>query len=49
MNLLAFIMQARGLFRKDYEGATLRDHLGLAVPENRYEKNPKLRIKPEIW
>jgi N-acetyl-S-(2-succino)cysteine monooxygenase len=26
------ILQERGLFRKDYEGATLRDHLGLDRP-----------------
>jgi len=25
-------LQARGLFRREYEGATLRDHLGLARP-----------------
>ena len=43
------ILQARGLFRKDYEGETLRDHLGLAAPENRYEEDPQLRIRPEIW
>ncbi len=43
------ILQARGLFRKDYEGETLRDHLGLAVPENQYEKNPQLHMQPEIW
>ncbi|MGK2911090.1 MAG: NtaA/DmoA family FMN-dependent monooxygenase [Sphingobium sp.] len=30
------ILQARGLFRTDYAGSTLRDNLGLAVPENRY-------------
>jgi FMN-dependent oxidoreductase (nitrilotriacetate monooxygenase family) len=30
------LLQQRGLFRRDYEGNTLRDHLGLAVPENRY-------------
>ncbi len=30
------ILQARGLFRTDYEHATLRGHLGLPVPENRY-------------
>jgi len=30
------ILQARGLFRTDYEGSTLRDHLGLEVPENRH-------------
>ncbi len=29
-------LQRRGIFRKDYEGATLRDHLGLARPENRF-------------
>lgn len=29
-------LQRRGLFRKDYEGTTLRDHLGLPCPENRY-------------
>jgi FMN-dependent oxidoreductase (nitrilotriacetate monooxygenase family) len=30
------ILQERGLFRADYEGTTLRDHLGLPDPENRY-------------
>jgi FMN-dependent oxidoreductase (nitrilotriacetate monooxygenase family) len=30
------ILQARGLFRADYEHDTLRGHLGLPVPENRY-------------
>jgi FMN-dependent oxidoreductase (nitrilotriacetate monooxygenase family) len=30
------ILQARGLFREDYEGETFRDHLGLPVPDNRY-------------
>lgn len=29
------LLQARGLFRRDYEGATLRDHLGLARPSCR--------------
>jgi len=32
-------LQARGLFRKEYEGATLREHLGLPRPENRFFKN----------
>ena len=27
-------LQRRGLFRTEYEGATLREHLGLARPEN---------------
>lgn len=29
-------LQRRGLFRTEYEGTTLRDHLGLARPENRF-------------
>lgn len=29
-------LQRRGLMRKQYTGKTLRDHLGLARPENRY-------------
>lgn len=29
-------LQRRGLFRRDYEGATLRDHLGLERPANRF-------------
>ena len=31
--LVVPILQERGLFRRDYEGTTLRDHLGLARPE----------------
>ncbi len=30
------ILQERGLYRRDYSGATLRDHLGLAAPESLY-------------
>ncbi|PTQ12744.1 LLM class flavin-dependent oxidoreductase [Sphingomonas oleivorans] len=30
------ILQERGLFRRDYEHDTLRGHLGLPVPENRW-------------
>jgi FMN-dependent oxidoreductase (nitrilotriacetate monooxygenase family) len=30
------VLQMRGLFRTDYEGATLRENLGLPRPENRY-------------
>ncbi|PSH65205.1 LLM class flavin-dependent oxidoreductase [Phyllobacterium sophorae] len=30
------ILQERGLFRREYEGETLREHLGLAFPINRY-------------
>jgi alkanesulfonate monooxygenase len=29
-------LQRRGIFRKEYEGTTLRDHLGLPRPENRF-------------
>jgi hypothetical protein len=28
-------LQQRGLFRRDYQGETLRDHLGLRRPERR--------------
>jgi FMN-dependent oxidoreductase (nitrilotriacetate monooxygenase family) len=31
-------LQRRGLFRTDYTGATLRSHLGLAEPVNRYAR-----------
>ena len=36
VDLVVPILQERGLFRTDYTGTTLRDHLGLARPENRY-------------
>ncbi|WP_298692072.1 LLM class flavin-dependent oxidoreductase [uncultured Sphingomonas sp.] len=42
-------LQARGLFRREYEGETLRDHLGLARPANSFAADPSLRSKPEIW
>ncbi|EHJ58057.1 nitrilotriacetate monooxygenase component A (plasmid) [Novosphingobium pentaromativorans US6-1] len=29
-------LQRRGIFRKDYEGTTLRDHFGLPRPGNRF-------------
>jgi alkanesulfonate monooxygenase len=29
-------LQRRGLFRREYEGTTLRDHLGLKRPENQF-------------
>ena len=31
-------LQQRGIFRREYEGKTLRDHLGLARPTNRFFK-----------
>ncbi len=30
------VLQARGLFRKEYKGATLRDHLGLSRPASKF-------------
>ena len=33
--LVVPVLQARGLLRRDYEGQTLRDNFGLAVPDNR--------------
>jgi hypothetical protein len=30
------ILRERGLFRADYEGTTLRDHLGLRRPKNAF-------------
>lgn len=34
--LVVPVLQARGLFRKDYEGNTLRAHFGLPAPNNRF-------------
>ena len=34
-------LQRRGLFRKEYEGRTLRENLGLPFPENRYAQARK--------
>jgi FMN-dependent oxidoreductase (nitrilotriacetate monooxygenase family) len=36
VDLVVPILQARGLFKTEYEGATLREHLGLPFPTNRY-------------
>lgn len=33
--LVVPVLQARGLLRREYEGQTLRDNFGLAVPDNR--------------
>jgi alkanesulfonate monooxygenase len=33
-------LQRRGLFRRDYEGRTLREHLGLRRPANRHASAP---------
>jgi hypothetical protein len=37
------ILQKRGLFRTDYDGTTLRDHLGLERPANR--KSPAAKAQ----
>jgi FMN-dependent oxidoreductase (nitrilotriacetate monooxygenase family) len=34
-------LRRRGIFRTEYEGTTLRDHLGLDVPENQYAGSPE--------
>ncbi|WP_135555868.1 LLM class flavin-dependent oxidoreductase [Paenibacillus cymbidii] len=36
VELVVPILQERGLFKQDYEADTLRGHLGLPVPANRY-------------
>jgi alkanesulfonate monooxygenase SsuD/methylene tetrahydromethanopterin reductase-like flavin-dependent oxidoreductase (luciferase family) len=36
------LLQARGLFRTEYEGTTLREHYGLPRPENRFRAQPVL-------
>lgn len=36
VDLVVPILQERGLLRREYEGTTLRDHLGLAPPVSRY-------------
>jgi FMN-dependent oxidoreductase (nitrilotriacetate monooxygenase family) len=35
-------LQRRGLFRREYEGKTLRDNLGLPRPENRFFAKPEI-------
>lgn len=39
-SLVVPILQARGIFRTEYEASTLRGHLGLPFPENRYTQRP---------
>ena len=36
-------LQRRGIFRTEYEGTTLRENLGLKVPENRYARAARLK------
>jgi FMN-dependent oxidoreductase (nitrilotriacetate monooxygenase family) len=44
------VLQARGLFRSDYEGSTLREHFNLQVPVNRNARpeQPVTRPKPAL-
>ncbi|QGG54448.1 LLM class flavin-dependent oxidoreductase [Paenibacillus sp. B01] len=39
------ILQARGLFRHEYEADTLRGNLGLPVPENRYAAARRAEVR----
>lgn len=39
VELVVPILQEKGIFRLDYEGDTLRDHLGLKKPENHFTQN----------
>jgi FMN-dependent oxidoreductase (nitrilotriacetate monooxygenase family) len=43
------ILQKRGLFRTEYEGATLRENLGLPRPGNAFAENPELGSEPAMW
>jgi FMN-dependent oxidoreductase (nitrilotriacetate monooxygenase family) len=43
------VLQKRGIFRRDYEGATLRDHLGLPRPPNSFAEHPERHVEPEVW
>jgi alkanesulfonate monooxygenase len=38
VNMVIPELQRRGLFRKEYSGRTLREHLGLPRPESRYSR-----------
>jgi len=40
-------LQRRGIFRTEYQGTTLRDHLGLRVPENRYTRQAREALARE--
>ncbi|QJD85976.1 LLM class flavin-dependent oxidoreductase [Cohnella herbarum] len=43
LELVVPVLQRRGLFRTEYEGATFREHFGLARPDNRFEKKAALQ------
>ena len=41
------ILQAKGIFRTEYESSTLRGNLGLPIPENRYSRERRERKQSE--
>jgi FMN-dependent oxidoreductase (nitrilotriacetate monooxygenase family) len=41
------LLRERGLFRREYEHATLRGHLGLPIPRNRYTPIKTLQVAAE--
>jgi alkanesulfonate monooxygenase SsuD/methylene tetrahydromethanopterin reductase-like flavin-dependent oxidoreductase (luciferase family) len=43
------ILQKRGLFRTEYQGATLRENLGLPRPDNSFVADPSLGHEPDMW
>jgi FMN-dependent oxidoreductase (nitrilotriacetate monooxygenase family) len=43
------ILQAKGVFRRTYEGGSLRENIGLSRPQNLFTKDPDLGDEPEIW
>ena len=43
------VLQEKGLFRRAYEGHTLRENLGLARPANLFAGDHALGGTPEIW
>lgn len=38
------VLQARGVFRSEYSGSTLREHFNLPVPENRYARQKEAEL-----
>lgn len=42
--LVVPVLQARGLFRSEYQGSTLREHFNLQVPENRYAQQEEAEL-----
>ena len=41
------LLQRRGVFRTEYEGTTLRENLGLRVPQNRYTRQARPALAKE--